>query len=63
MSTKLWGSYDADEPEPHDIECKHCGKGGLHWEDTDEGFRLYDARNKKHACPPADVSGDFEVLT
>lgn len=63
MSTKIWDSYDDEDSEPSAVECKHCGKGNLHWEDTDDGWQLYDAKCKKHVCPPTDVSSDFEVQT
>lgn len=51
----LWDDWDAGdgEPDEHDRpnrECKACGKGGLHWEDTDQGWQLYDAKFRKHVC-------------
>ena len=45
------------------FECKRCGKGGLHWEEVDSRYVLYDAKMKKHVCPPVDASDDFDVVT
>jgi hypothetical protein len=65
--TRYFDSYEDEDQEPRSVECNRCGKGGLHWEDVWEGktqtFHLYDAKMKKHVCPPIDVSDDFDVVT
>lgn len=49
-------------PQPSIVECKRCGKSGLHWEETDEGWRLYDVRDRKHVCSNKRFADDFEVI-
>lgn len=44
------------------ITCKHCGKTGLKWRRTAEGWRLADPRNGVHVCDKAPSANDFEVL-
>jgi hypothetical protein len=60
---RLWDSYEQDDerPDSRTVECKRCGKGGLHWEELDDGFRLYDGHMKKHECV-MDCSGDFDAI-
>lgn len=51
-------SYWAYEPDPdrdHDdeeltVECKRCGKSGLHWEEEDGCFVLCAPNGKVHVC-------------
>ncbi len=50
-----------EQPEP--AECKFCGKAGLHWEETDAGWRLVDDNYKRHVCSNKTVAADFEDLT
>jgi hypothetical protein len=54
------------ERRPSQVECKHCSKGGLHWEETDEGWRLYDSGYRKHVCDTGRahrlISDDFDNL-
>ena len=56
--------YDYDEPRI--VECKHCGKGGLQWEDDNGRWVLIDRDGKVHKCNESRVhtivEGDFEVL-
>lgn len=48
--------FDTDDDEDvREVECNMCGKGGLHWEDTDEGWRLAGPNGMLHKCDPARV--------
>jgi hypothetical protein len=40
-----------DEDESRFITCKHCGDPNLHWAETKEGWRTFEASNKVHVCP------------
>lgn len=50
--------YMYDDPYPRRsceapalVACRHCGKGGLHWEGDYRGYyRLYDKRGNLHSC-------------
>lgn len=37
-------------PAPRIVECRNCGKGGFHWEQTDEGWRLAGRNGLLHKC-------------
>jgi len=47
----LFDRYEED-PEPEDRTCKFCKVSGLHWEDTDSGWRLFDENDELHHCQP-----------
>jgi len=32
--------------------CNRCGRGGLHWEETYSGWRLFEAEGHMHRCSP-----------
>jgi hypothetical protein len=32
------------------IGCRRCGEGGLVWQETSEGFRLYTTEGERHVC-------------
>ena len=32
--------------------CNRCGAGNLHWQDTPNGWRLFDAAGVLHSCKP-----------
>jgi len=37
-------------PNGKTITCKRCKVGGLHWQETDKGFRLFDEDKAMHDC-------------
>jgi len=41
-----------DDPEDLIVECKHCGKGGLHWESDNEKWILTAPNGLVHRCTP-----------
>lgn len=43
--------------------CRHCGKGGLHWEELENGWALFDDNYRRHKCDMKRVADDFEDLT
>lgn len=53
---------DLDEQDG-EIACKYCGEEGLHWEETDDGWRLFDYEGDQHVCREdrvvQDVADDF----
>lgn len=55
---------DVDDEQPSIVECKRCGKGGLTWEETDDGFILLVARTGEvHRCSAKDQArGAFEPV-
>jgi hypothetical protein len=58
--TKLTDRVDEDR---EDIECNRCGKAGLHWEELDVGWRLYEANQVRHVChAKADPADDFQEV-
>ena len=60
----LFGMYsgdDDDDSPSRNIECKRCGKSGLHWEDDNGRWRLLTAKGAAHVCEPA--ACEFEDLT
>lgn len=48
--------------QPSTVECKRCGKGGLHWEDDNGKWRLVNAKGLLHVCDTSSAADDFEVL-
>ena len=44
------------------VECKRCGKNGLHWEEDDDTWRLFYGRYRLHVCDPRRALRDFEVV-
>jgi hypothetical protein len=67
MMTTYLDLHGSDESLRQDIECKQCGKGGLHWEEEFDGsYRLYTAKDMLHKCDEKRlhkaVADDFEVL-
>lgn len=58
------GDDDESWGRQRTTECTRCGKSGLHWEETDVGFALYDNRDRKHVCPAVKPSADdFDDLS
>lgn len=54
------------EPRSRPTTCKFCGKTGLHWENDDGQWQLYETQYKLHNCPKNTVaqhSEGFEDLT
>lgn len=57
-----------DDRPSTNVECRNCGKAGLHWEETDTGkWALYNENYERHKCDPKrlakNVANDFEELT
>ena len=50
-----------DEPAI-EVECRYCGKGGLHWEEDDGKFRLAEKSGYLHECHRVAHVNDFENL-
>lgn len=52
--------------QPRTVECKHCGKGGLFWEDDNGKWVLLEHNGKVHKCDETKLhkqtADDFEVL-
>jgi len=48
------------------VECKYCGKGGLHWSDKDGQWVLLEGVYKVHRCDPTktntEIANDFDVV-
>ncbi len=42
--------FDDLEFEEQGVTCQRCGEGGLHWEETDRGWRLYNEDGDRHTC-------------
>jgi len=61
--------YDLDDQDPDDriVECNRCGKWGLRWEETDDGWTLVNRKGWVHVCKEKRlhraVMDDFEDLT
>jgi hypothetical protein len=34
----------------HRVVCRYCDESGLHWRDTEDGWRLFDSNSGKHHC-------------
>lgn len=32
------------------IKCKYCGRGGYHWKQTEQGWRLFTSNGRMHSC-------------
>ena len=56
--------YSDDESEQHSIvECERCGKSGLHWENDDGQWNLYEGPYHLHECNMVKAAADdFEVV-
>ena len=65
--------FDDYQPDPFEdaedvpvVECRHCGKGGLHWEDDNGTWKLYTVKYMLHVCKTEDaqkgVANDFDVV-
>jgi hypothetical protein len=55
--------YDPDDDQPTIVACKRCGKGGLHGENDDGQWNLYDGRYLPHRCDMQKAAmEDFEVV-
>jgi len=50
----------------HSIECRHCGKAKLHWEEDDDGWVLMEGPWKMHQCKTEAIHAhqiaDFDSL-
>lgn len=59
----LWDDYRDECQTPREVECKRCGKGGLHWAQNGGDWLLIEGVAKIHRCahyqPKAD---DFDVM-
>ncbi|WP_369952298.1 hypothetical protein [Ralstonia syzygii] len=59
--------YEDEEQVLAEVECGRCGKGGLHWEETDEGWRLASPSGLLHKCDPARLqrmaANDFDDVS
>ncbi len=65
-------SYYSDfyEPSPFDdyeelpqVECKYCGSEGVYWEETANGWRLFnEADDTLHDCRSTASADDFDDL-
>ena len=45
-------SADEYEYEEPDVECKYCGKDGLHWDHDGVRYVLMESKHKIHKCDP-----------
>lgn len=42
---------DELDPEPRPAKtCRHCLCGGLHWQQTEKGWRLFTSQGEIHHC-------------
>jgi len=48
----FWDRYeDFEQPEePEPKTCRNCSEQDLHWEDTSDGWRLFNMAGLKHDC-------------
>lgn len=57
--------YEDDE-QPSVVECKRCGKSGLHWEDDDGKWVLIGHNGAVHKCDEQRVAkamaSEFEPI-
>lgn len=52
------------DEQPSVVECKRCGKGGLHWEEDDGQWQLYEGTYKLHKCNMQKAAlDDFEDVS
>lgn len=42
--------YEPRKKKPNHVSCKHCGKGKLHWQQLNGGWRLYSKAGELHSC-------------
>ena len=42
-----------------EVECEYCGEDGLHWEETENGWRLFNRFDEKHSCIQRETKNDF----
>jgi hypothetical protein len=56
--------YGDDENEqPSIVACKRCGKDGLHWENDDGQWNLYEGQYRLHKCNMQKAAADdFEAV-
>jgi hypothetical protein len=45
-------SYQNPFYRPQLKSCRNCGTDGFHWEKTEKGWRLFDAKGLIHSCRP-----------
>lgn len=38
------------EREAGQVSCQYCGSRAVRWQDTPNGWRLYDIRGGEHSC-------------
>lgn len=43
-----------------EVECNRCGQDGLYWEETADGWRLFNEDGERHICKPS--ADDFECV-
>lgn len=43
------------------VICKHCGKGGFHFFEDENGLRLRDEQGVIHICRKANINNDYVV--
>lgn len=47
----------------HSVTCNRCGKGGLQWEEDNDGWVLVTAKGEIHQCELRKAAADdFEAL-
>lgn len=39
-----------DSEEPVEVQCAYCNRKGLHWQETERGWRLATPSGKLHTC-------------
>jgi hypothetical protein len=63
----VFDRYDSEDELQQLVECKRCGKGGLHWEEDGGQWRLCTAKYEVHVCDEkrlhAQAVDDFEDLS
>jgi hypothetical protein len=55
---------DALIEDEHDdiVECKFCKCSPLWWNETDNGYRLFDENNKIHSCKEYEIEAHERFL-
>lgn len=61
-SEDYFDPYDWDDDQDEEARCKFCGKDGLHWVETQDGYRLFTKGGKRHFCPSDVTPDDFSGL-
>lgn len=56
------GSGNSTTKKTGDKTCNRCGATGLHWVETDQGWRLYDG-DEIHRCNRSEVKVNMKPLT